>query len=374
MFKFTVHVDAHCNRVPAPPYVCEEGYADAIVSPISLEWESNAYERSEEFPVQFPLTAGAGGKWFSWRGSKEFPLLVHDPRGTGQITHARQLFGNFTFGKNWHNGFDALRSLDADGSGKIDGAELGTLSLWFDADRDGVSDPGEVQSVLRHGVTALFFGPIQDNGGGDDLVLSVGFERQRDGRTETGRSIDWFARSYAELPDAAMDMDTRAQEKISRNRRFDSLQSAVLSYDSKQKKEPSAARSVAGSWDWQVVEGSTGAGKPLELLHSDPVGVLNFRDTGHKALIGYSLLERESVDGGVREISGYLLVGEKGVDENGRTFIEYQLEAVPGQVTRSRAVLSEDGKTLEGTSTVYLASRIGSDGLSYRWIGRRVGS
>src|SRR5690606_41632977 len=53
----------------------------------------------------------------------------------------------------------ALGTLDADGDGQISGEELKPLALWFDENRDGVSQAGEVRPVVEAGVTALFYQP-----------------------------------------------------------------------------------------------------------------------------------------------------------------------------------------------------------------------
>ena len=51
----------------------------------------------------------------------------------------------------WENGFEALGSLDTDRDGELRGSELDPLALWFDRDRDGVAQPGEVTSIVEAG-------------------------------------------------------------------------------------------------------------------------------------------------------------------------------------------------------------------------------
>lgn len=81
--------------------------------------------------------------------------LLFDPRGRGEIRSALQLFGNVTFWVFWPNGYAALAALDDDGDGAIAGAELAGLALWRDANRNGVSEPGEVRPVAAWDVVAL---------------------------------------------------------------------------------------------------------------------------------------------------------------------------------------------------------------------------
>jgi len=65
------------------------------------------------------------------------------------------LIGQRTWSVFWSDGFEALRALDDDRDGELTGGELGGLSLWRDANRNGVSDPGEVVPANVHGIVAL---------------------------------------------------------------------------------------------------------------------------------------------------------------------------------------------------------------------------
>ena len=81
--------------------------------------------------------------------------LVYDAAGSGRITSATQLFGNVTFMMFWQNGYEALATLDDDGNGVIAGREIRHLAIWRDANRNGVSDSGEVSSLSSHGIREL---------------------------------------------------------------------------------------------------------------------------------------------------------------------------------------------------------------------------
>jgi tetratricopeptide (TPR) repeat protein len=81
--------------------------------------------------------------------------LVHDPRGRGDIRSALQLFGNVTFWLFWPNGYAALGALDDNADGAIAGRELDGLALWRDANRNGVSDAGEVRPVAASRIVSL---------------------------------------------------------------------------------------------------------------------------------------------------------------------------------------------------------------------------
>ena len=77
--------------------------------------------------------------------------LVFDRNGQGRITSALQWFGSVTFWLFWHNGYEALRSLDDNGDGAVSGRELQGLAIWRDENANGVSEPGEVRPATSWG-------------------------------------------------------------------------------------------------------------------------------------------------------------------------------------------------------------------------------
>ena len=125
-------------------------------------------------PLVVPLTASASAREIvdldnavafdadgsglvrSWTWiSRDAGWLVHDPKRSGKIESALQLFGNVTFWLFWRNGFDALAALDDDRDGEIRDRELEGLALWRDANADGVSGAGEVKPLAEHGIVSL---------------------------------------------------------------------------------------------------------------------------------------------------------------------------------------------------------------------------
>lgn len=93
----------------------------------------------------------------------------------------------------WSNGFEALATLDANGDEKISDAELEPLALWFDENRDGVSQKGEVRTLAHEGITALFFKPDRQNDRTRSVYVTRGYERVVSGVTEAGIAVDWYA-------------------------------------------------------------------------------------------------------------------------------------------------------------------------------------
>lgn len=96
---------------------------------------------------------GLQKKW-TWI-NRDAAWLVHDPKHTGKVHSALQLFGNVTFWLFWETGYDALAALDDNRDGQLTGKELAGLALWHDANGNGVCDSGEVKPLAEHGIVAL---------------------------------------------------------------------------------------------------------------------------------------------------------------------------------------------------------------------------
>lgn len=165
------------------------------ISPISLILDDGSDFENNTSVVSFPLSNTDDNKFYTWKGSSNSPLLVYDPERKGHITSATQLFGSYTFGasKTWENGYQALGTLDKNKDGFISGVELESLSLWFDNNRDGISDLGEVKNIKEFGIIKLFYNNPEKVKDSRDMVLFKGFERTKDGKIISGKSIDWFA-------------------------------------------------------------------------------------------------------------------------------------------------------------------------------------
>jgi hypothetical protein len=207
-----VYLDNSCNPLTEAP----DGEAECSIdmeylsSPISLIWESGYDAESELSFTEFPLEPGKPNRTYVWKASENAPLLVYDPLHRGEITSATQLFGDWTFGgkqfaslaigseaagTKWENGYEPLKTLDRNKDGMLSGAELEPLGLWFDRNRDGVSQQGEVKTVAETGVTKIFVSPDRRDELSGAVHAKLGYERTVDGKTVTGASVDWYGRS-----------------------------------------------------------------------------------------------------------------------------------------------------------------------------------
>ena len=115
----------------------------------------------------------SGGQWlphrepdrermafFDFHGDR-FPVLMEwpgpndgilcEPNADGSID-GTNLFGTAS---GFANGYEALRTKDANNDGKINGSELAGLAIWTDLNSDARPQKGEVKSLAEHKVTEL---------------------------------------------------------------------------------------------------------------------------------------------------------------------------------------------------------------------------
>jgi hypothetical protein len=84
-----------------------------------------------------------------WVGPQD-GLLVR-PHADGSVDGSC-LFG--TFG-GFDNGYEALKALDVDGNGNLEGSELQGLKVWQDANGNAIVDAGELLSLDELGITSI---------------------------------------------------------------------------------------------------------------------------------------------------------------------------------------------------------------------------
>jgi len=122
--------------------------------------------------------------------------LVHDPRHTGQITSALQMFGNVSFWLFWDNGYQALAALDNNNDSWLRGDELAGLAIWQDANQNGISEPGEVKELAEFGIVGLACDHRCFEGDADGMVYSPKGVLFEDGTTRP--SYDVILKKVAE--------------------------------------------------------------------------------------------------------------------------------------------------------------------------------
>ena len=114
-------------------------------------------------------------------------ILVIDANGNGQVDSMAELFGSPT-----QDGFAVLETLDSNGDGKIDASDaaFGKLRVWRDLNQNGVSDPGELQTLAEAGITSISL--ARTHVGGTDAGNEIGYEAsftRADGTTGVAQTL-----------------------------------------------------------------------------------------------------------------------------------------------------------------------------------------
>jgi hypothetical protein len=138
-------------------------------------------------------------------------FLVIDRNGDGRITTGAEL--SFLGEKSGAStNFEGLATLDANKDGKITAADtrFGELKIWFDRNRDGVSDDGEVKSLADFGITEIGLrnsaSQVSNQKVGSNIMLSTAVFTQN-GKTKTVADVA-FAFSPASAPTSAVGRGT----------------------------------------------------------------------------------------------------------------------------------------------------------------------
>jgi hypothetical protein len=133
----------------------------------------------------FDLNNDGFAERVGWASPRE-GLLALDVNRNGRIDNGGELFGTAT-----QNGFEVLARYDDNRDGRIDTADsLWTnLLVWRDADRDGVSDAGELTAITGNDVSGISLAGGEPGlvdrlyGRAGNSVLAVGDYTRQGGNT-----------------------------------------------------------------------------------------------------------------------------------------------------------------------------------------------
>lgn len=382
-------VDNNCNTVEvssAEENVCQASLAAKISyvasSPISLAWTKGHDMLKSYSLVHFPLDLAGSDRWYAWYASADAPLLVYDPSHTGVIESAQQLFGNWTFGgqrsasvatdqaqsmpQPWKNGYEALATLDADGNGVISEGELAPLGLWFDANRDGISQAGEVKPLTRVGVTKLLTGPATAVSSTRAVKVAGGFVRETDSGEEiVGDTIDWYSEGASTMGELATRMDfvSRHTSSDSDNGAHAALPSPKIPWTMGEVVKDSP---LNGRWAWSDP-------KDTEKLEHGVIAIAEHSDGGISgvALAQVNLETDLAMKGAVsfKVLKGVVTKRqEKTIDITFSTLDAQGDDGEPSVV--STASLDIGAGVLSGTTTQVVGEGASRKTVRYHWVSR----
>ncbi len=110
--------------------------------------------------VQFDIIGNGKKQQMSWTTDDSSPFLALDVNNNGRIDDIHELFGNNTRGVDGTgaaSGFEALKKYDSNLDGVVDRRDpvFAQLLLWVDANRNGESEAGELQSVMSSEIATI---------------------------------------------------------------------------------------------------------------------------------------------------------------------------------------------------------------------------
>ena len=136
----------------------KDGNLDVLQSPLTLDLNGDGKINTTS-NTRSDIDIDADGQKDTISQIKDDGLLFIDPNHTGQITSGTQLLGNHTNGKNYTNGFDALKDVaqetlgaQAVADGKLDADEIKQLEEKTGL---GIEVNGQMKSLEDLGVTEL---------------------------------------------------------------------------------------------------------------------------------------------------------------------------------------------------------------------------
>ena len=137
--------------------------------------------------VSFDINADGTPDQVAWTTGED-GILVLDVNGNGTIDSGAEMFSPYFAGGDYASSLASLASLDSNGDGVMDAndAEFANLTVWQDANHDGVSQANELASLGDHGITSIDLQatPANDTIDGQQ-VLSQGSFTTADGGTGT---------------------------------------------------------------------------------------------------------------------------------------------------------------------------------------------
>jgi hypothetical protein len=161
------------------------------VTPIifSLQTNDSAKELlSRDSQINFDLDGNGITELWPWV-KPTTGILVWNEDGKNSITSGRQMFGSVTWWLFFNDGYHALDCLDDNRDGALTVSELKGISVWFDINSNGQSEPSEIKSLDELGIVSI---SVKSTG------TENGWPANKTGmKLKTGQNIatyDWIAK------------------------------------------------------------------------------------------------------------------------------------------------------------------------------------
>ncbi|HEX8655316.1 MAG TPA: calcium-binding protein [Allosphingosinicella sp.] len=161
-----------------------------MLAPVVLDLDGDGIElvKSNKARARFDMDGDGVADDTGWIGKGD-ALLVIDRNNDGRISGPGEL-SFLAEKKGAKSDLDALSALDSNRDGKIDStdARFGELKVWEDRNGNGVTEDGELRSLVDRGIASIGLASAsarQTAKLGDNIVLSTGTFTRTDGSTGT---------------------------------------------------------------------------------------------------------------------------------------------------------------------------------------------
>jgi hypothetical protein len=162
------------------------GHPDLLAGPL---WKKDRPKAGSVRAIRQVDLDLKGKKPWEWVGPKSAVLLWGKTKP--DKVDASVVFGNYTWGKNWANGYDALASLAKPGAKTLSGDDLANLWLWIDTNGDTIVDPKDVYRLTDFiNCVSLEYNKDPVTG---DVYQDNGFRLKGSGEAKWVKSWDWFS-------------------------------------------------------------------------------------------------------------------------------------------------------------------------------------
>lgn len=278
--------------------------------------------------------------------------------------------------------------LDANVDGKVSGVELDDLALWFDQNRNAVSENGEVKRAHDVGIKELFYRDAKTDVVTGNVLLNLGFRREVEGKIVGGKSIDWSSFSpkneyalYAKnvlgsklFADTSRDpgnLETQNQNVAKE------LSSQEVKAILEQMNPMKAAMSLTGMWEWSFDKTYSGiANTALAKVGSDKGGKFVIVEMKDGEIFGKSIVNlpiQTNISAKLKTVVVSKAIAGKINLKDGVKFVEFKLLEKEHADVRSKAKLLEDGfMSGETEALVKSGDQGGTKKHIYRWIAKKI--